>query len=70
MAPSRLLRFLPPSQHQRPLQILTVAALGAGLSFTLLTPGASQGTPSQDRSSISAEDWQTHVRFNQMDSTP
>jgi hypothetical protein len=70
MAPLRPLPLLPPSEGQRPLQLVAVVALGAGLSFTLLSPAALQEPSSPHHGAVSAEDWQTHVRFNQMDSTP
>ena len=70
MAQLRLLRFLPQSKHQRPLQLVTVAALGVGLSFTLLTPGVSEDSEAPAPGPLTAEDWQTHVQFAQMDTAP
>lgn len=49
---------------------MTVAALGAGLSFTLLTSGVSEDSEAPAPGPISAEEWQTHVQFAQMDTAP
>jgi hypothetical protein len=82
VAQLRLLRFLPQSKHQRPLQLVTVAALGVGLSFT--RRGLRPALRAQARSGggvhlgelhvglpvLGGDHWQTHVQFAQMDTAP